>query len=74
MDLETNIRALLEQRNTGSASERRLAERQLRGLRYSYKDAGPIIEDLDPMEWGGITAPLPAATDRQGKVIRLPHR
>jgi hypothetical protein len=28
--------------------------RELSGLRYSYKDAGPVMEDLDPIEWGAI--------------------
>ena len=29
-------------------AERKMLERELAGLRYSYEDAGPIIEDLDP--------------------------
>jgi hypothetical protein len=30
-----------------------MLERELTGLRYSYEEAGPIIEDLDPFGWGG---------------------
>jgi len=29
-----------------------MAVRQLTGLRYSSEEAGPIIEDLDPVDWG----------------------
>jgi hypothetical protein len=42
----------------GSA-EHRMLERELTGLRYSYEEAGPIIEDLDPFGWGGTCRPLP---------------
>ena len=31
-----------------------LIVRELSGLRYSYKDADPVMEDLDPIEWGAI--------------------
>jgi hypothetical protein len=36
-----------------------MLERELTGLRYSYEEAVPIIEDLDPFGWGGTW--LPAA-------------
>jgi hypothetical protein len=36
-----------------------MLERELTGLRYSYEEAGPIIEDLDPFGWGGTCRPLP---------------
>ena len=50
-------------RENGSDTERQLIVRELSGLRYSYKDAGPVMEDLDPIEWGAIRrlARLPGA-------------
>ena len=36
-----------------------MLERELTGLRYSYEEAGPIIEDLDPFGWGGTCRTLP---------------
>ena len=37
--------------------------RELSGLRYSYKDADPVMEDLDPIEWGATrsVARMPGA-------------
>jgi hypothetical protein len=32
-----------------------LAKRALAGLRYSRELAGPIMEDLDPYDWGGFS-------------------
>lgn len=65
--LERVIASLVEQRHAapdGSAA-RRMAERQLKGLRYTYEGAGGIIEDLE-MELGEdygysikITGPRP---------------
>jgi hypothetical protein len=52
-------------------------ERELTGLRYSYEDAGPIIEDLDPFGWGATCRPLPVAElpDRQPPTGNfLPHQ
>jgi hypothetical protein len=34
-----------------------MLERELTGLRYSYEEAGPIIEDLDPFGAGGHVPP-----------------
>jgi hypothetical protein len=67
MDLENTITALIERRYAAAegSAQRRMAERQLQGLRYSYEEAGGIIEDLDP-EWVvysvKITDPLPHPT------------
>ena len=46
-----------------------------RGLRYSYEDAGGIIEDLDPFGWGATCRPLaatPATELRQVLPFRRP--
>jgi hypothetical protein len=36
-----------------------MLERELTGWRYSYEEAGPIIEDLDPFWLGRAYRPLP---------------
>jgi hypothetical protein len=49
------------------SAERQLIDRELTGLRYSYKDAGGIIADLDP-DWGATAGPvetLPATEPRR---------
>ena len=53
--LEPRIRELLQiRRETREGSARhRMATRALNALRNSFELAGPIIEDLDPIEWGG---------------------
>ena len=53
-NLEQTIADLIARKNAAveGSAEYRMAIRQLIGLRYSYKDAGPIIEDLDPFGWG----------------------
>jgi hypothetical protein len=48
-----------------------------RGLRYSYEDAGGIIEDLDPIGWGSTVrlaadAQSPRPTDQQVLPFRRP--
>ena len=52
-ELERIIETLVERRYAApeGSAERLMAERQLKGLRYTYQGAGGIIEDLDP-EWG----------------------
>jgi len=53
------IADLVDRKNAcpeGSA-ERRFYVRQLTGLRYTFEEAGGIIEDLDP-EWGSYCRPL----------------
>jgi hypothetical protein len=72
-DLEKAIAALIEHRNTApeGSPAHRLAVRELAGLRYSYEEAGPIMEDLDPLEWGAVT---PNASRREmtpAKVLPL---
>jgi len=54
VNLEQTIAALIARKNAAveDSAEYRMAIRQLTGLRYTYKDAGPIIEDLDPFGWG----------------------
>jgi len=53
--LERAIAALIKRKNAAEpgSTEHRIAIRLLAGLRDSYKDAGLIIEDLDPFDWGG---------------------
>jgi hypothetical protein len=34
---------------------------ELTALRYSYEEAGPIIEDLGPFGWGGVKRTWPVA-------------
>jgi hypothetical protein len=52
-ELEKIIQDLIDRKNAAAedSPERRFYERQLAGLRYTYEDAGGIIEDLDPC-WG----------------------
>jgi hypothetical protein len=54
-----------------------MLERELTGLRYSYEEAGPIIEDLDPLAGAGRAAlpvtvqpiqPRPRSCARSGLV------
>jgi len=52
-ELERVIAALVDDRYAAAegSTRRRMIERQLQGLRYTYEGAGGIIEDTDP-EWG----------------------
>jgi len=64
--LEAVIVDLIERKyaaREGSA-EHRMAIRQLIGLRLSREEAGPMMEDLDPLEWGatGSRDPGPGRT------------
>jgi hypothetical protein len=45
--------------------------RELAGLRYSREEAGPIMKDVDPLEWGAMT-PNPVAPGSQ-PVLPLPR-
>jgi hypothetical protein len=50
-----------------------MLERELTGLRYSYEEAGPIIEDSDPFGWGGTCRLLPVTVQPiqpRRKVVR----
>jgi hypothetical protein len=59
-ELERVIAALVARKDAAAAgsAEHQMAVRQLRGLRYTYENAGPIIEDLDPDGWGSYCSPL----------------
>jgi len=52
--------------------ERQLINRILTGLRYSYEDAGGIIEDLD-RDWGTCARPLRATPATEPRQV-LPFR
>jgi hypothetical protein len=53
MDLEKIIADLVARKYASGVSEAEVAmlNRVLNGMRYSYEDAGPIWEDLDPYGW-----------------------
>lgn len=58
-DLEQIIAALIERKYSaapGSAAQR-MAERQLRGLRLSHQEAGPIEEELDLVVGASVAHP-----------------
>jgi len=40
---------------TEGSAEHRLAVREPAGLHSTYEMAGPIMEDLDPLEWGALS-------------------
>jgi len=71
MDLEQIIDDLVYRKKKLDldSPERQLINRILTGLRYSYEDAGGIIEDLD-RDWGATCRPLAASTATgQGQVL-----
>jgi hypothetical protein len=53
--------------------ECRFIDRILTGLRYSYEDAGGIIEDLDPFGWGATCRPHKASPATEPRQV-LPFR
>ena len=55
---------------TEGSAEHRLAVREPAGLHSTYEMAGPIMEDLDPLEWGAM-CPNPPVPDPEGKVLPL---
>jgi hypothetical protein len=65
MKLEAIIADLVKRKNAATGAERKMLERELTGLRYSYKDAGPIIEDLDPTGWTARPLPIREAPKDQ---------
>lgn len=74
MDLERTITDLVDRKKDlpiGSP-ERQLIDRELTGLRYSYEDAGGIIEDLDA-SWGSTARPLAASPSTAPRQV-LPFR
>jgi len=60
--LESVIRRLVAEKNATAegSPERALCVRILRGLRYSYEEAGNLIEHYD-LDWGSYSSPLPGA-------------
>jgi hypothetical protein len=55
-ELEQTIAALIARKNAApeGSAQWRMVVRQLRGLYLGHEDAGGIIEDLDPLEWGCV--------------------
>jgi hypothetical protein len=74
MDLEQTIDALVYRKKKLDldSPERQLINRILTGLRYSYEDAGGIIEDLD-RDWGAPCRPLASSTATGPRQV-LPFR
>ena len=73
MDLEQTIDALVHRKKNLDldSPERRFINRILTGLRYSYEEAGGIIEDLD-RDSGATCRPLTSscATEPRHKSCR----
>ena len=74
-DLERTIAALIRRKNAlpERSRERQLIDRELTGLRYSYEEAGGIIEDLDPWGWHMSARPLPHTPAEDRQVLRFPQ-
>jgi hypothetical protein len=70
-ELENIIRDLVERKNAlpEDSPAHRFVVRQLTGLRYSRKEAGGIIEDLDPMGWGSYARPLKNVNQAEGRLL-----
>jgi hypothetical protein len=74
IDLERTIADLIDRKSAApeDSAERQLLQRQLINLRYSYEEAGGIIEDLD-RDWGVIARPLAASPSTEPRQV-LPFR
>jgi hypothetical protein len=74
MDLEQIIDDLVycKEKLDLDSPERRFINRILTSLRYSYEDAGGIIEDLD-RDWGATCRPLASSTATGPRQV-LPFR
>ena len=74
MDLEKIIDDLVYRKKNLDldSPEYQLINRILTGLRYSYEDAGGIIEDLD-FDWGATCRPLAASPATEPRQV-LPFR
>jgi hypothetical protein len=74
IDLEQTIAHLVDRKKELDidSPEYQLINRELTGLRYSYEDAGGIIEDLD-RDWGATCRPLAASTATEPRQV-LPFR
>jgi hypothetical protein len=70
--LEQIITDLIERKYAAPAdsAERQLILNQLNGLRHSYELAGPMMEDLDPKEWG-VTSPRLFVEKPEGQLVKL---
>jgi hypothetical protein len=75
MDLEQRIDDLVYRKKKLDldSPERRLINRILTGLRYSYEVAGGIIEDLD-FDWGSTCRPLAATPATEPRQVLPPRR
>jgi hypothetical protein len=75
IDLEQMIEARVDRKNAlpDDSAERQLIIRELINLRYSYEEAGGIIEDLDPWDWGSTCRPLAATPSTEPRQV-LPFR
>jgi hypothetical protein len=75
MDLEKIIDDLVYRKKDLDldSPEYQFINRILMGLRYSYEDAGGIIEDLDPFGWGATCRPLAASPATEPRQV-LPFR
>jgi hypothetical protein len=73
-DLETVIRRLVKEKNSvpEDSARYRFLIRQLSALRYSRKEAGGIIEDVDPF-WGDEATPLEETKEPEGQLLPLPN-
>ena len=71
-ELEGLIAELIEAKYAApeGSAEYLMVKRQLAGLRFTRELAGPIMEDLDPFEWGAM-CPNPYVADPEGKVLPL---
>ena len=69
MDLERIIQNLIDRRETAGDAERRFIERILTRLRYSYKEAGRIIEENSALWYALPLQPVPSS----GPVIYPPQ-
>jgi hypothetical protein len=72
--LEKTIFDLLKRKYEApiDSAERRMVINQLNGLRLSYEAAGPIMEDLDPNEWGATTR-HPRADPKERRPVSQLH-
>ena len=78
MDLEQTIDALVHRKKNLDldSPERRFINRILTGLRYSYEEAGSIIEDLDsvdPPNNKQTTSKADPPLDSAPEVVPRPH-
>jgi hypothetical protein len=75
MDLEKIIDELVYRKKKLplDSPEYQFIDRVPTDLRYSYEDAGGIIEDLDPIGWGSTCRPHAASPATEPRQV-LPFR